>query len=255
MQHAILKRQVSHILPALVMLTAFSFNTTIHAWGVEGHNAVGILAMRQLQPGARDELKKILGFVDNEAMIEACNWPDVIREKDEWAWSAPLHYINIPHGRSSYTESRDCPQQQCVTQAIKQYAKLLGNRQASQQQRRQAFAWLCHLTGDLHQPLHAGYADDRGGNNFEVTFNGEPTDLHSFWDHSLIEKQAGDWQTLVNLLADFPIVVPGDSWTPGMVDDWTNEVTRAGPALAVHHGEQHPKRLSGTSLGKSCNKG
>jgi len=213
----------SYLFIAFFILGAFGISTAVHAWGAEGHNAVGILALRQLQPGARDELGKILGSIDDQAMVEACNWPDTIREKDEWAWSAPLHYINIPHGISSYSEVRDCPQQQCATEAIKKYARELGNRRASQERRRQAFAWLCHVTGDLHQPLHAGFADDRGGNNFEITFAGEATNLHSFWDHSLIETRAGDWQTLVRLLADFPAVAPGSHWTDGMVDDWTNE--------------------------------
>ena len=66
------------------------------------------------------------------------------------------------------------PPQRCATQAIKFFAAGLTNPQATpEQQRWKSLAWLCHLVGDLHQPLHAGFADDRGGNNVEVIFEDE----------------------------------------------------------------------------------
>ena len=54
-----------------------------------------------------------------------------------------------------------------------------------------ALAWLFHLVGDIHQPLHAvqlftvDYPDgDRGGNQIciRVTQAGQPMPLHRFWD-------------------------------------------------------------------------
>jgi len=168
-------------------------------------------------------------------MAEACNWPDVIRETDDGEWSGPLHYINIPRGDEVYTQSRDCPEQEhsqgrpsqyCATEAIKYYAAELVNPQASKMQRRQSFAWLCHLVGDLHQPMHAGFADDRGGNDVEVVFGDRQMNLHHFWDSALINQQAGSWQYLVGQLGEFPPVQAGSDWTPSMVDDWTNRSHR-----------------------------
>ena len=46
---------------------------------------------------------------------------------------------------------------------------------------------LVHLVGDLHQPLHVGQADDRGGNRFYVKWFNESTNLHRLWDTQLIE--------------------------------------------------------------------
>jgi S1/P1 Nuclease len=52
-------------------------------------------------------------------------------------------------------------------------------------------AWLFHLVGDIHEPLHTtqlftvGYPKgDRGGNEIcvRVTQSGQPMDLHRFWD-------------------------------------------------------------------------
>jgi S1/P1 Nuclease len=54
-----------------------------------------------------------------------------------------------------------------------------------------ALAWLFHLAGDIHQPLHTAQLftveypqGDRGGNEICVRVNqaGQPMDLHRFWD-------------------------------------------------------------------------
>ena len=46
---------------------------------------------------------------------------------------------------------------------------------------------LVHFIGDIHQPMHAGRKADKGGNNIELTWFGEPTNLHRLWDTDLIE--------------------------------------------------------------------
>jgi hypothetical protein len=54
-----------------------------------------------------------------------------------------------------------------------------------------ALAWLFHLVGDIHQPLHTAQLftveypqGDRGGNEIcvRVPQAGQPMDLHRFWD-------------------------------------------------------------------------
>jgi fructose-1,6-bisphosphatase len=54
-----------------------------------------------------------------------------------------------------------------------------------------ALAWLFHLVGDIHQPLHTGQLfsvdypnGDRDGNEIciRVTQAGQPMDLQRFWD-------------------------------------------------------------------------
>jgi S1/P1 Nuclease len=61
-----------------------------------------------------------------------------------------------------------------------------------------ALAWLFHLFGDIHQPLHTAqlftvkYSQgDRGGNEIcvRVTQAGQPMDLHSFWDAVITSSQ------------------------------------------------------------------
>ena len=52
--------------------------------------------------------------------------------------------------------------------------------------------YVLHLIGDLHQPLHCTSLidyefpkGDMGGNNIKITYNGEQTELHGFWDSGL----------------------------------------------------------------------
>ena len=61
-----------------------------------------------------------------------------------------------------------------------------------------ALAWLFHLVGDIHQPLHTAQLftveypqGDRGGNKIciRVTVAGQPMDLHRFWDGVITSSQ------------------------------------------------------------------
>jgi hypothetical protein len=48
---------------------------------------------------------------------------------------------------------------------------------------------LIHLTGDVHQPMHTGRPEDRGGNDIKLYWFGMPTNLHRVWDEQLVEFQ------------------------------------------------------------------
>jgi hypothetical protein len=45
-----------------------------------------------------------------------------------------------------------------------------------------------HLVGDLHQPLHAGYAEDKGGNQYQLQAFMQGSNLHALWDSGLIRN-------------------------------------------------------------------
>lgn len=210
-------------LPVFIALVFLVYSSLAFSWGHDGHSAVGVLAVEQLRPEVGKQLLQFMGSLDDEAMEKACNWPDEVRETKEWEWTYPLHYINVPRGDFQYLQSRDCPDQLCATEAIKRYATELGDVEASTEKRWQAFAWLCHLTGDLHQPLHAGFADDRGGNNYEVVFRDKQTNLHSLWDSKLIESRINNVPELIKLLGAVPESNVIEFWSPVLVNSWTNE--------------------------------
>jgi hypothetical protein len=223
MQDILYKFFDHHLCVSLASLVLLGYSTDSPAWAKDGHNAIGILALNQLSADVRGQLENITGPMDEQTIFEACNWPDAVRETDEWEWSKPLHYVNIPRGDFTYLESRDCPDQLCATQAIKRYADELANPDMGEQERQQAFAWLCHLVGDLHQPMHGGFADDRGGNDFEVMVRHEKMNLHRYWDFEIINHHAGGWKNLVEQLQAIPPGAMASDWSAKSVNDWTDE--------------------------------
>ena len=212
--------------PLLLILTLLN-PVTARAWGPDGHIQIGMLAVQNLDPTASAWLQDVLGTNDVAAIDEACNWPDQVRETPQWEWSAPQHYVNIPRSTSHYDRARDCPDGLCVTEAIKKYANQLADSQLadSRLNRRkqwEAFAWLCHLVGDLHQPLHAGYRDDRGGNDVNVSYRGETINLHQFWDRAVIREFMGPdgaWREPPLSGNSLPA---GKPWNPAETDAWTD---------------------------------
>lgn len=48
---------------------------------------------------------------------------------------------------------------------------------------------LVHLVGDLHQPLHVGTGEDRGGNDIKVTYFNQNTNLHTVWDTKIVDDK------------------------------------------------------------------
>lgn len=210
------------ILMILICLTGLTPGT-VCAWGYEGHTKVGRLALTAVDEKAAVQIQKILEFGPATTVDGACNWPDAVRETSEWDWSAPQHYVNIPRSSHRYDQQRDCQNGLCVTEAIKKYANELIQPELSPQRHWEAFAWLCHLVGDLHQPLHAGYRDDRGGNSVEVTFDGEAGNLHQFWDRMLIQ---GRTKSDPARFLDTPMgrsATSNNLWNPNETDDWTTE--------------------------------
>ena len=47
---------------------------------------------------------------------------------------------------------------------------------------------LIHLIGDLHQPLHIGRKEDKGGNTIQVQWHKHGTNLHRVWDEDMINQ-------------------------------------------------------------------
>jgi hypothetical protein len=199
------------------------------AWGPEGHRVVGQAAFGLLDETARAEVLAVLdlppGADPGEALDAACNWPDTIREQAGWRWSAPLHYVNVARLGGGYQRGRDCPDGRCVTEGILEFANRLGYPEATNgaEDRYQAFAFVCHLIADLHQPLHAGFRDDRGGNTVMVEYRGEEMNLHQFWDSGLVRTRLRDETAMVNRLAAAGTGTAARDWHPGDVVAWTDE--------------------------------
>jgi hypothetical protein len=196
----------------------------VFAWGSEGHRIVGVNALPMLDDSARAAVVEILGSDSDQAVGKACFWPDTVRGTAEWEWSSPMHYVNVPRSARNYHRERDCEDGMCVTEAISKYANELSRPGLDAERRWQAFAWLCHLVGDLHQPLHAGYRDDRGGNNVDIEYKGKPYNLHQFWDRVVIRERLGSGDQWARPYPESSAWTHApDSWKPRDVAFWTDE--------------------------------
>lgn len=166
----------------LLSLTLFSFEAL--AWGNIGHRVVGQIAESRLTPKT---LAKVYALTGKETLADLANWPDWIKSDEAWNHASTWHYVSIPDGQS-YEDITRNPNGDIV-QAITRFAKEVGDQSLPKQKRWEALAFLVHLVGDIHQPLHVGKADDQGGNAVKMTWFDKPTNLHEIWDEKLIEME------------------------------------------------------------------
>ncbi|TVY25884.1 Nuclease S1 [Lachnellula hyalina] len=121
---------------------------------------------------------------------------DTYRYTDAGTWSAPLHFIDAnddPPSSCGVEYSRDCGTGGCVVSAIKNYTSRVQSSSLSDADVAMAAKFLVHFIGDIHQPLH-DEGLDLGGNEIDVTFGGESTNLHHIqWDTNIPEKYVGGY--------------------------------------------------------------
>ncbi len=227
------------LLTAATILT-LSLPTHSFAWGADGHAVVGKIAIESIDTETREWLEEIILSTSPSSLRFACNWPDIVRELPQYDYSRPFHYVNLPRNAGSYQRERDCHDGRCVTEKIKYFAARLAQEQLSIVERSKAFNWLCHLTGDLHQPLHAGFSDDRGGNTITVNYHQDQVRLHQLWDRAIITKLKPNWQRFAwELSSSIPSKQAVSSqWNLSAVDEWTNDSHQ----LVV--GKVYPEKLT-----------
>lgn len=171
---------------AVVLLVPLTLSSIAHAWGAEGHRLIAELAESQLTPSARAEVNRLLAAEPSATISSVATWSDEIRSPATARW----HYVNLPRWDCDYDRSRDCANDDCAVEALTRQVATLGSK-ASDSQRLTALKWVIHLVGDLHQPLHASFKADKGGNQYQVQAFGRGTNLHALWDGSMIRNRPG----------------------------------------------------------------
>jgi len=209
-----------------------------HAWSREGHQLVGELAERQLSPAALAEVRALLADEAEPTLAAVAPWADDIRaeENDLGRRSKRWHFVNIPGHDCAYDAARDCPDGNCIIGAIESQRAVLADRTQPRQARIEALKFLVHFVGDAHQPMHAGYPHDRGGNNYQIHYRGkgapegQGTNLHGTWDYWLL-KSAG---LGVPAYADRLQSMPLPPLAPGGAREWALESCRLIHAEALY---------------------
>lgn len=260
-----------------------------YAWDELGHRVVARIAWDRMTPQARAGAVRLLmaapantGLRElvpaglgadergRELFVLASVWPDVIRSRshvgNRYAHS-DWHYVNFfweqrtPGG--PIIDRPDRTDGQLLNQ-LPGLARTVGDAQASDSARAVALAWVLHLVGDAHQPLHNSAritpqdtAGDRGGNLFLLGGLYPRNNLHAFWD-AIVGFNApwtgsGDEATYVGGIAGRLETRYGSSWArtrllPGEFQAWSKEGVRvaqqsAYPAWLVR-GQVAPPRYN-----------
>ena len=158
------------------------------AWGVDGHRAIAKIAEHHLTRRAHREIQQLLG---TESFTLLSTWPDEIRYYPEGKDTAPWHYVNTASGlnHEQYVQALNSQTAPNAYNALQNKLRDLTDSSKTQAQRLEALKYVVHIVGDIHQPLHAGHAEDKGGNDIKVKYRGRDTNLHSLWDSGLIDYQ------------------------------------------------------------------
>jgi len=191
------------------MKTAVVFAAALIAqaagWGQEGHSIIAQVAAGLIQKSTADTVNT---FLSGASMASVSSDADDYRSTPAGYWSGPYHYINAQRGQTVLDLDTDCVGSVCVIDAIYNYTKRFHNdSQASfacnlnvNQAEPCALVFLIHFVGDVHQPLHCGWGDDRGGNDIRVNWYGTSTNLHSVWDVNIIQKWTASYETAASEL-------------------------------------------------------
>lgn len=199
----------------------FAFASVAFGWGRDGHAVISEIAHRELSPEVRERVTEILG---GKHMAEVGSWADEVRRDPLYRWSAPLHYSNIPPGEPAFVFERHSPPEGCAVSAIKRFSAELVDPALTDVQRREALKFLIHFVGDIHQPLHAGFAHDRGGNDIAVELLGRPFNLHAVWDSGLMRAaEVGPWPAYADRLHSRITDHQRGAWSDLDPEVWTTE--------------------------------
>lgn len=153
------------------------------SWGAEGHKIVATIAKKCLTKQIIDSVNY---YLDGMSFKAASVWMDEVRSDARYDYLKPWHYINIDKDKT-YVATQE---PNIVNQLELAIATLkLKGPERTKEKIAFALKLIFHLVGDLHQPLHDGYGEDKGGNTISLVFNGQESNLHKVWDSGIIDNQ------------------------------------------------------------------
>lgn len=213
----------------IAMITPSAF-----AWGKYGHVTICEIAYRTISDPARQELNRLMSFHEDDTRFNrACLFADRFPRQ-----RPAEHFVNYPRDMDEITNANCGPANKCLMSAIADDAAILADTSVPNADRARALVLLGHWVGDIHQPLHVSYGDDRGGNRIKKRGRCSASNLHAVWDNCLIEHGVFKMNRIERLLgwgrftkayraADRLIadISPEDvaSWTDAEIWEWANE--------------------------------
>lgn len=182
----------------IILFTALvSCSLVLISWGVVGHRAIGKIAENHLNAKAKLAVDELLG---TESLAMVSTYPDEIRGYQQYAYTAPWHYVNLPHDLTyeQFSMQLSSLEKPNIYRALLNCASDLKNPIKTKEEKVFALKFLVHLVGDLHQPMHTGRSEDSGGNGIKIKLMRKENNLHSLWDSGLIDYTGMTYTELAN---------------------------------------------------------
>jgi hypothetical protein len=195
-------------------------------WDDSGHKITAYIAWQRMTPDVRERVLKILLAAPEDSTIGTyyfpygsqnvdarkrdffmvmATWADLIRDRNfevrmkkyhKSNWHYDDQFWTSKDGKIEYLKAPEDGGQALMR--IDEFVKVIGSN-APDSEKALAIAWLEHLIGDIHQPLHSSARvtdtepkGDQGGNLFSLTPKDTPRDkqenLHWFWDSIVVRN-------------------------------------------------------------------
>lgn len=209
----------------LVSLSLLIDVTPISAWGATGHRIVAQIATRHISEKTARALKQLLGW---ESLPQTSTWPDEVRSDPKWDHAVPWHYISIDVGEDFKTMPRNPDGD--IVESLRRLERVLRDPKASREDKVVALRFYVHLVGDIHQPLHVGRRNDRGGSDIKVKWFSEESNLHRVWDSGMIDKQRLSFSEFASFI-DHPTLPQIRRWQAAEYEDWVEEMRNMREAI------------------------
>jgi len=171
------------------------------AGGKTGHEVTGSIAFALLDDYTR---KVVFSYLGNLTFEEAANWMDNSRSNPYYSYMRTWHYININKGEK-YVPSKE---RNILTVLHAAITNLTDYKNQKRKDVKRDLLLIFHLVGDLHQPLHTGYAIDKGGNTIQINSPFVSGNLHKVWDTQIIEYKGINMDSCMALykVLDVPVI-------------------------------------------------
>ncbi|WP_298778978.1 S1/P1 nuclease [uncultured Polaribacter sp.] len=204
------------LIPFLFLMSSSSNESVF--WGKNGHRATGKIAEKHLSRKAKKCINKLL---NGQSLAFVSTYADEIKSDKKFNKYYSWHYVNMDLDQT-YADAEKNPKGDLVT-GINTCISVLKDKKSTDEDKAFHLKLLVHFVGDLHQPMHIGRKEDKGGNTVQVEWFGRGTNLHRVWDENMID----DWEMSYIELAENAEDLSKkqiEAIEKGSIIDWVNEV-------------------------------
>ena len=206
----------------ITLILALTFLTPTHLyagddWSATGHRVVGKIAYQYLTSKPKRNIKKLL---NNKSLDFVSTFADDIKSDKRYNEFYTWHYINMPLDQN-YEDSEKSTNGDLVS-GINYCIKIIKDNTSSNEDKAFYLKLLIHFIGDLHQPMHVGLVEDKGGNDFKLQWFYKDSNLHSVWDREMIDSYGMSYSEIAEN-ADILNKNQVKAIQEGSLVDWVND--------------------------------